>query len=130
MIQIDMKSHKSIYQQVVDNVKELIMCDLLPADSKLPSVRDLSRQLTINPNTVQKAYRELERQGYIYTQSGMGTFVADKKGIRADDAAMTKAEQGLEDAFKQLLYLGVDFDAAKDKAVEIMNRIRKEGVVI
>ena len=53
MIQIDMKSHKSIYQQVVDNVKELIMCDLLPADSKLPSVRDLSRQLTINPNTVQ-----------------------------------------------------------------------------
>jgi len=130
MFELDLRSRKSIYEQIMDNLKELIMSGKLPFGTKLPSVRDLSKQISVNPNTVQKAYRELERQGYIYTQSGMGTFVADKKGIRADDAAITKAEQGLEDAFKQLLYLGVDFDTAKEKAVEIMNRIRKEGVVV
>ena len=130
VLEINRDSNTFIYEQLeLALYNKIIKGELRPGDM-IPSVREVARHNGINPNTVQKAYRELERQGYIYTQSGMGTFVADKKGIRADDAAMTKAEQGLEDAFKQLLYLGVDFDAAKDKAVEIMNRIRKEGVVI
>ena len=58
MFQIDLKSRKSIYEQVIDNVKELIVTGVLPAESKLPSVRELSKTLTVNPNTVQKAYRE------------------------------------------------------------------------
>jgi GntR family transcriptional regulator len=102
MFELDLRSRKSIYEQIMDNLKELIMSEKLPFGTKLPSVRYLSKQISVNPNTVQKAYRELERQGYIYTQSGMGTFVADKKGIKADNAALTKAEQSLEDAFKQL----------------------------
>ena len=56
MFQIDSKSRKSIYEQVIDNIKELIMRNVLPPQSKLPSVRELSKQLLINPNTVQKAY--------------------------------------------------------------------------
>ena len=70
MFQIDLKSRKSIYEQVIDNVKELIVTGVLPAESKLPSVRELSKTLTANPDTVQKAYRELEHQGYIYTVTG------------------------------------------------------------
>ena len=77
MFQIDSKSRKSIYEQVIDNIKELIMRNVLPPQSKLPSVRELSKQLLINPNTVQKAYKELERQGYIYTSAGLGTFVSE-----------------------------------------------------
>ena len=73
MFQIDSKSRKSIYEQVIDNIKELIMRNVLPPQSKLPSVREL----LINPNTVQKAYKELERQGYIYTSAGLGTFVSE-----------------------------------------------------
>ena len=84
MFQIDMTSHKSIYEQVVDNIKELIMTDVLAQGSKLPSVRELSRDLTINPNTVQKAYRELEREGFVYTTAGVGTFACDKTKLRPD----------------------------------------------
>jgi GntR family transcriptional regulator len=79
MFQIDLKSRKSIYGQIVDNIKELIRAGLLRGDEKLPSVRDLSGLLTVNPNTVQKAYRELERQGRVYTVSGLGTFVEKGK---------------------------------------------------
>ncbi len=128
MFELDLKSRKSIYEQVIDNLKEMIMTDELPFDSKLPSVRELSKQISVNPNTVQKAYRELERQGYIYTQQGLGTFVSDKSDIRADETAVSKAEQGIEDAFKQLLFLGLDFDVAKKRAQEIMESVRKEGV--
>ena len=77
MFQIDSKSRKSIYEQVIDNIKELIIRNVLPPQSRLPSVRELSKQLLINPNTVQKAYKELERQGYIYTSAGLGTFVSE-----------------------------------------------------
>ena len=63
MFQLDLKSRKSIYEQVIDNLKELIMTRVLSTDEKLPSVRELSKEITVNPNTVQKAYRELERQG-------------------------------------------------------------------
>ena len=129
MFELDLKSRKSIYEQVMDNLKEMIMTDELPFESKLPSVRDLSKQISVNPNTVQKAYRELERQGYIYTQTGLGTFVADKAGIRADSHEYEKAQQGLIDAFKQLLFLGFDFDKAKEMAMDIFESIRKEGVI-
>lgn len=84
MFQLDLKNRKSIYEQVIDNLKELIMTERLAQGEKLPSVRELSKTITVNPNTVQKAYRELERQGYVYTTSGVGTFVADKAEIRAD----------------------------------------------
>ena len=128
MFELDPKSRKSIYEQVIDNLKELIMTDVLPHETKLPSVRELSKTISVNPNTVQKAYRELERQGYIYTQQGLGTFVADKSGIEVDNLTFKKAEQGFGDAFKQFLYMGLNFDKAKNLALEIIERIRKEGV--
>ena len=59
MFQIDLKSHKSIQEQISDNFKELMVAGILKADEKLPSVRELSKMLTVNPNTVQKAYTKL-----------------------------------------------------------------------
>ena len=78
MFQLDLKSRKSIYEQVIDNLKELIMTRVLSTDEKLPSVRELSKEITVNPNTVQKAYRELERQGYVYTTSKATCFASSK----------------------------------------------------
>ena len=76
MFQIDLKSRKAIYEQVVDNFKRLISTGVLKKDEKVPSVREMAKILTINPNTIQKAYRELENQGYFYTVLGQGNFIS------------------------------------------------------
>ena len=76
MFQIDLKSRKAIYEQVMDNFKRLIVTGVLKQDEKVPSVREMAKSLTVNPNTVQKAYRELETQGYIYTVLGQGSFIS------------------------------------------------------
>ena len=96
MLQLDLKSRKSIYEQVMDQLKEQIMTGQMATGEKLPSVRELSKSITVNPNTVQKAYRELERQGYVYTTSGVGTFVADRSEIHADLPALQKAQENLD----------------------------------
>ena len=124
MFQLDLKSRKSIYEQVTDNLKELIMTGTLASGEKLPSVRELSKTITVNPNTVQKAYRELERQGYIYTTSGVGTCVADVSQITADAHSLELAKAALDDAFKQLLFLGLGYDEAREIAGEIMEQRR------
>lgn len=126
MFQLDLKSRKSIYEQVMDNLKELIMTETLSVGEKLPSVRELSKQITVNPNTVQKAYRELERQGYIYTTSGVGTFVADRTQIQPDPRNLAVARAALDEAFRQLLYLGLSHEEAKQIAMTIIEERRPD----
>ena len=124
MFQLDLKSRKSIYEQVIDNLKELIMTGRLAQGEKLPSVRELSKTITVNPNTVQKAYRELERQGYVYTTSGVGTFVADKAEIRADVRELEAAKAAFDEAFREFLFLGLSYEESKAIALEIMEERR------
>lgn len=119
MFQLDLKSRKSIYEQVIDNVKELIMAGVLPAESKLPSVRELSRTLTVNPNTVQKAYRELEHQGFIYTVTGLGCFVAAREEKQTDMKRVKQIMEELTLAVKELMYLGVSAEEMRKKIDEI-----------
>lgn len=75
LITVDLRDRKQLYEQLVDNIKNLILVGDLAPDEKLPSVRSLARELGINPNTIQKAYAELERQGVIYSLKGRGSFV-------------------------------------------------------
>ena len=126
MLQLDLKSRKSIYEQVKDQLKEQIMTGQMATGDKLPSVRELSKSITVNPNTVQKAYRELERQGYVYTTSGVGTFVADRSEIHADLPALQKAQENLDDAFRQLLFLGIGYEKAKNLTMQIIERRRPD----
>lgn len=126
MLQLDLKSRKSIYEQVMDQLKEQIMTGQMATGEKLPSVRELSKSITVNPNTVQKAYRELERQGYVYTTSGVGTFVADRSEIHADLPALQKAQENLDDAFRQLLFLGIGYEKAKKLTMQIIERRRPD----
>lgn len=126
MLQLDLKSRKSIYEQVMDQLKEQIMTGQMATGEKLPSVRELSKSITVNPNTVQKAYRELERQGYVYTTSGVGTFVADRSEIHADLPALQKAQENLDDAFRQLLFLGIGYEKAKNLTMQITERRRPD----
>lgn len=112
MFQLDVKGRKSIYEQVVDNLKELIVSGVLAENEKLPSVRELSGQLTVNPNTVQKAYRELERQGYVYTTSGLGTFVSEKGDRKLDTHKLGEVISLLRANIRELNYLGLTRDEA------------------
>ena len=83
MIQIDLKDSKPIYEQIKEKIKGLIISGILKPDDKIPSVRELAQTLTINPNTIQKAYRDLESESVIYTVKGKGNFISpmDQKTV-------------------------------------------------
>ncbi len=103
-ITVDLRSRVPLFEQIVNCVRDLVIRGLLKADEALPSVRALASELAINPNTIQKAYAELERQGVIYSLAGRGNFVASDishivdanrseliKKLRADIAAAKEA---------------------------------------
>jgi GntR family transcriptional regulator len=73
-----------IYLQIMDRIKMDIVTGELKTNSKLPSVRELATNLKVNPNTLQRAYQELERLGIVYTQRGMGTFVVERENMIQD----------------------------------------------
>ena len=75
MIHLDYKDSRPIYEQVADRLKELMILGVLEEDVQMPSVRSLATELSINPNTIQRAYAELERNGFIYSVKGRGSFV-------------------------------------------------------
>ena len=77
MVKIDYRNPRPIYEQVVDSIEDLALRGALPADTQIPSVRQLAMELSINPNTIQRAYAELERRGVIYAAKGRGNFIAD-----------------------------------------------------
>lgn len=76
MIVIDYSDKRPIYEQIVERFQTLILNGVLEADEKLPSVRSLAVELSINPNTIQRAYGELERSGFVYSVKGRGSFVS------------------------------------------------------
>lgn len=79
MIILDYKDRRPIYEQVIEKMEELMFLGVLKEHDPLPSVRSLAMELSINPNTIQRAYAELERQGYIYVVKGKGSFVSENK---------------------------------------------------
>lgn len=81
MIRIDYRDARPIYEQVVDQVESLALRGALPCGSQLPSVRQLAVELSINPNTIQRAYAELERRGVIYAAKGRGNFISDDMAV-------------------------------------------------
>ena len=80
MIVLDYRDSRPLYQQVKDSLRRMMLTGLLEPGEKLPSVRSLATQLAINPNTIQRAYAELETEGYIYSVAGRGSFVSAGDG--------------------------------------------------
>ncbi|MBM7661465.1 GntR family transcriptional regulator [Bacillus mesophilus] len=118
MFELDIRSRQPIYEQLVEKLKELIMNNILKVDEQLPSVRTLAQQLTINPNTIQKAYRELERQGYTYSVPGKGSFVSDASSI-INNEKLEKLKQELIKVLSEAVYLGLK----KEDIVELFEAI-------
>ena len=92
MIVIDSRDKRAIYEQVMDRLSDLMLIGALEPGDKLPSVRSLAVELSINPNTIQKAYIELERQGYVYSVKGVGSFVADMEVIKENKKSIIYKE--------------------------------------
>lgn len=106
MITIDYKDRRPIYEQIVSSIEDLAVRGVLEPDSQLPSVRQLAVELSINPNTIQRAYSQLEKTGVIYSVKGKGNFVAaDPKRLREEK--MEQILQEMEKLLRQALALGV-----------------------
>lgn len=110
---LDFKSRIPIYEQLVQRIRQLIIQDILRAGEKLPSVRSLAQELTINPNTIQKAYRELEREGYIYSLPGKGSFVNEMR-TEINQKQIKMLSDELEKIIQKLLKMNVPKEYLKN----------------
>lgn len=105
MIHLNHRDPRPIYEQIMDNLRRLIISGGVAPGDRLTSVRELAAQLAINPNTIQRAYRELENQGYLVTLPGKGTFVVEHPGLEA--RRIEALWQQLERVADELRFAGV-----------------------
>lgn len=124
MIVIDYKDNRPLYEQIVERFKVLIERGVLKPQEQMPSVRSLAMDLSINPNTIQKAYAELERRGYIYTVKGRGNFVSYDEELKEK-----RRSQQLEE-FRTKAVQTMEAGVTKAELLQIVNEIfEKEGGV-
>lgn len=116
MIVIDYSDKRPIYEQIAERFRMLIINGIMEADERLPSVRTLAVELSINPNTIQRAYTELEREGFIYSVKGRGNFV------KKDEALFQRLKQHLLDEFEKQACICLRQGITED---ELLNRIQK-----
>lgn len=123
MLQLDLQSRQPIYEQLMLKLSELVILGVLKADEQLPSVRALARDLGVNPNTVQKAYQELERREIIYSVAGKGSFIAagDSAGAMMRLRGTETLRCAIEEGKRAGLTRG-DVDALADEVYEGGNR--------
>ena len=108
MFRIDNQSRQAVYEQIVQQVEKYILSGILIAGNKLPSVRKLSLELNVNPNTVQRAYTELERNGVIVTSPGRGAFVSDSGSVALREERRKENLKKLEEILIELKVSNVD----------------------
>lgn len=113
MIQLNYRDTKPIYEQVKDSLRRLVISHAIVVDEKLPSVRELASSLSINPNTIQRAYRELESEGYVYTIGGKGTFAASQEAVTQN--RMDELLHKFDDIVVELLYISVKPEELHDR---------------
>ncbi len=113
MIQLDFKDPRPIYEQIKDKIKELVITGAVETDDKIPSVRELAQTLTINPNTIQKAYKDLEAEGIIYSVKGKGNFIAplDKSSV---DPRRKELLLNIQKTVEELIFLHTPKQAVID----------------
>lgn len=127
MFNINIMSDQPIYEQIIKNIKELSLKNVLKPNDKLPSVRNMASMLSVNPNTVSKAYQELERQEIIITVRGRGTFMNPDTDISVDKDRVNYAVERLKDICIELAHLGWDKEKIIEEIENINADIRKGG---
>ena len=125
MIQVDVRSRVPIYEQIINSIKQMSISGVLLPDEKLPSVRELAKDMTINPNTIQKAYQELERQGIIYIKRGQGTFINPDIKAKNKEEKMANLKETINTIVVESIYLGI----SKEELIEIIKNIYEKNQV-
>ncbi len=108
MINVDPRSSTPIYEQIINEVKTSILKGMLVPGDKLPSVRQLSKDLIVNPNTVSKAYMELERQKVIQTLKGRGTYVSLDYNPTKETGKINLMKNNLKNIIVEAHYIGIE----------------------
>ena len=119
MIHLDYRDSRPIYEQVKDGLRRLMVTGVLAPDDKLPSVRAMASQLSINPNTIQRAYTELEAEGYVVSVTGKGSFVAE--GDTQNTARRAELTGKLKPLLEELKNLGM----TREELVQLWEGERK-----
>lgn len=114
MIVIDYKDKRPIYEQVIERIEQLILRGILKPDDMLPSVRSLAMELSINPNTIQRAYQELERLGFTYTVKGRGSFVSDNQAV------FTQRREEIQQDVKKLVERSVEVGMSETELITLI----------
>ena len=117
-ITLNSRDPRPIYLQVKESLRQLIIGGVLTPESKLPSVREIAGTLAINPNTIQRAYRELEAEGFIYSIPGKGSFVSPAREISGEE--LRRRWEDLDRAVRELRFLGVSEE-------ELIRHLKDEG---
>lgn len=120
MIKLDYKNPSPLHEQITSGLKNLIMCSVLSPNEQLPSVRDLSVNLTVNPNTVQRAYKTLENEGFIYSVRGKGNFVSEIP--YADKKTLDSLFMNLSQSVRELKFYG----KSKEDIISVIEKFYDE----
>lgn len=120
MIQLNYRDSRPIYEQLKEQLRKLIVTGVIKEDEKLPSIREISSSLAINPNTISRAYKELENEGYIYTIPGKGSYSAPVKAI--DTRREKELLNQLDAIALELFYIGHSEEELKERIHNIIEK--------
>jgi len=124
MIQLDSRDTRPLFEQIKEKTKELIVKGVFGENEKIPSVRENAAFLAINPNTIQKAYKELENEGFIYSVRGKGYFVSSVSNF-VREKRIYELNCQLEEIMYELKCLGLE----KERIIETANNVFKEDAI-
>lgn len=122
MFQVDMMSRTPVYEQIIEQAERYVLNRLLSAGDKLPSVRQMSMELSINPNTIQKAYTELDRRGILQSVPGKGCFISDN-ALKIVSRNSREKMNELTAILKELALAGI----TQEQIIECVNEIFNSG---
>lgn len=122
MITLDYADKRPLYEQIKEKLRELIISGVLSPHERIPSVRELASELSINPNTIQKAYHELEGEGYIYSKAAKGNYVSPRED--AAESATDRRDElygELSRLASELKFLGAEKSEIISKILELFD---------
>ena len=119
MIQLNYKEARHLYEQIKESIRKMVISNAFLADEKLPSVREMASQLAVNPNAIERAYQELEQDGYVYRRKDEGTFVA--KENRVNEMRRRELMQKFDLVVRELSELSVSSNELAER-VEVITK--------
>jgi GntR family transcriptional regulator len=123
VILINHKDRRPIYEQIIERFEQLILCGALETNAPMPSVRSLAMELSLNPNTIQRAYQELERAGYIYTIKGKGSFVSETS--QNADKKRQEVKKEMREGIEEALFAGISAQELRQMLEECIEEAKK-----